>query len=132
MLSRKTDEVVLPATFSAVDPVAELRNMFRFRLASGNPILYPSKDSFLFITSSGKPIDSVLFGLILDLLCKVVELPRNRVSPHSLRIGGATSLINRGVPDVVVQLLGRWNSDAYKSYVRLDKEFLAQFASRIC
>ena len=132
LLSRKTDEIVIPATFSTVDPLRELRNMFRYRISSKIPAIYPHKKSFLFVTASGKPIDGQCFNMMLDLLCNLIQLPRKRVSPHSFRIGGATSLINRGIPDVVVQLLGRWNSDAYKSYVRLDKEFLANFACKMC
>ena len=40
--------------------------------------------------------------------------------PHSFRIGGATSLSNAGVPDHVIQLLGRWVSDSFLRYIRVD------------
>lgn len=36
---------------------------------------------------------------------------------HSYRKGGATSLFKAGVAESVIQLLGRWLSDAYKLYI---------------
>jgi hypothetical protein len=41
----------------------------------------------------------------------------SKFSGHSYRKGGATSLFKAGVADSVIQLLGRWLSDAYKLYV---------------
>ncbi|KAE8195542.1 hypothetical protein CF336_g3037 [Tilletia laevis] len=37
---------------------------------------------------------------------------------HSMRIGGCTALLTRGVPPSRVQLHGRWSSDAFKRYIR--------------
>lgn len=36
---------------------------------------------------------------------------------HSFRRGGATSLRVAGVPDSLIQLLGRWKSDSYRTYI---------------
>jgi hypothetical protein len=36
---------------------------------------------------------------------------------HSFRRGGATSLRLAGVPDSLIQLLGRWKSDAFRTYI---------------
>lgn len=41
---------------------------------------------------------------------------------HSLRKGGATSLFLRGVSETLIQVLGRWKSDAYKAYGILNRE----------
>lgn len=46
-----------------------------------------------------------------------LDLDPARFTGHSLRRGGATSLFLAGAPDRLVQLLGRWRSDAYKVYV---------------
>ena len=44
---------------------------------------------------------------------------------HSPRIGGATTLAYRGLPDRLIGLAGRWRSDSYKTYIRAN---LADYA----
>jgi len=41
---------------------------------------------------------------------------------HSFRIGGATDLASRALPDHEIQAAGRWTSDAFKRYVRFADE----------
>ena len=56
----------------------------------------------------------------------VTSFPNNpRISSHSFRRGGATALARVGTPDYIVQLLGRWQSDAYLSYISLPDNFFA-------
>ena len=43
-------------------------------------------------------------------------------STHSLRSGGATALFKGGVPDLAIQKFGRWASDTYKQYARIDDQ----------
>ncbi len=45
---------------------------------------------------------------------------------HSLRKGGATSLFLRGVSETLIQVLGRWKSDAYKAYGVLNREVVRE------
>ena len=40
-------------------------------------------------------------------------------STHSLRIGGASALAAAGVPDYIIQTMGRWKSLAFLLYIRL-------------
>lgn len=40
------------------------------------------------------------------------------VGGQSMRAGGATSLAEHGVPPSLIQLLGRWSSDAFLIYIR--------------
>ena len=40
------------------------------------------------------------------------------VGGHSMRAGGATSLAEHGVPTSLIQLIGRWSSDAFLIYIR--------------
>ncbi len=42
---------------------------------------------------------------------------------HSLRRGGATTLLNKGVPETTIQVFGRWKTDIWKGlYARLSYE----------
>lgn len=41
------------------------------------------------------------------------------LNTHSLRIGGATLLSKAGVPEHIIQKIGRWRSDCFKKYVRM-------------
>jgi integrase len=45
----------------------------------------------------------------------------NLFGNHSLRAGGTTDLLAAGVPDVIVQKMGRWKSETYKIYFRDDR-----------
>ena len=46
-------------------------------------------------------------------------------SCHSFRIGAAVVATRAGIPDHLIQAMGRWNSDAYKLYIRTPVEALA-------
>jgi hypothetical protein len=40
------------------------------------------------------------------------------IAGQSMRAGGATSLAEHGVPPALIQLIGRWSSDAFFIYIR--------------
>ena len=44
-----------------------------------------------------------------------------RFSGRSLRIGGATELAAQGVPQLTIQLMGRWDSAIYRAYTRVSR-----------
>ena len=46
------------------------------------------------------------------------------LNTHSLRIGGATQLSKAGVPEHIIQKIGRWSSDCYTKYVRLTPQHI--------
>ena len=41
------------------------------------------------------------------------------LNTHSFRIGGASALAAAGVPEYIIQSLGRWSSDSFLRYIRL-------------
>ena len=46
-------------------------------------------------------------------------LPSLNLNTHSFRIGGASAAAAMGIPDSTIQILGRWASNAYRTYLRL-------------
>jgi hypothetical protein len=46
---------------------------------------------------------------------------------HGFRIGGTTEWLLRGLPFAVVQEIGRWDSQAYRKYLRKHAEILAPY-----
>ncbi|RLN95758.1 hypothetical protein BBJ28_00011833 [Nothophytophthora sp. Chile5] len=51
-----------------------------------------------------------------------VGLDPTRFSTHSIRIGGATALLNSGADRLAIKLLGRWLSNTYEEYPVLTAE----------
>lgn len=43
---------------------------------------------------------------------------RPKISGHSMRSGGATRLAQEGVPFNLIQAIGRWSSEAFRTYIR--------------
>jgi len=46
-----------------------------------------------------------------------------KLSPHSLRIGGAIALLQAGSPGVEIATFGRWKSDAFLEYLRANHTY---------
>ncbi|EGZ10532.1 hypothetical protein PHYSODRAFT_453866, partial [Phytophthora sojae] len=46
--------------------------------------------------------------------------PPQHFGTHSLRSGGASALFAAGVDSIAVKQFGRWRSDAFERYIRLN------------
>lgn len=92
-----------------IDPVRALYKYLKIRPRTSGP---------LFINSLGLPISSKTFATIFALTVQYSGLDSRFITPHSLRIGGATLASQLNFTDIQVKNLGRWKSSAYHKYIR--------------
>ena len=80
----------------------------------------PSVSGPLFVFSNGRYLTR---RHVSAVLCGALGTSVS-VNTHSLRIGGATALAALNTPDYVIQILGRWRSDAYRDYLQLPDDYI--------
>ncbi|XP_068743127.1 uncharacterized protein [Montipora capricornis] len=84
----------------------------------------------LFLFQDGRPLTrAVLTARLREILAGAGVL--GNFSSHSFRIGAATVAARNGIPDHLIQALGRWCSSAYQSYIRTPSESLASLSSHL-
>ena len=81
----------------------------------------------LFLFEDGSPLSRSRLVSELRKALSSIRLNCDVYAGHSFRIGAATTAASRGLEDSTMKLLGRWRSDAYQSYIRLDS-VMAQFS----
>ncbi|SOV09942.1 uncharacterized protein UDID_19583 [Ustilago sp. UG-2017a] len=115
LLASKTDpfwqgvKVIAPEVGGVKCPAAQL-----WQLTSGRP---PSKPLFSLGPSGTAAFPRTTFVSTLKRAIQAVGLPAHSYAGHSFRRGATTWAARNGVPDPVIQLLGRWNSDCYRHYI---------------
>ena len=72
----------------------------------------------LFIWYSGHYLTREALSHILKELVGAAGWNPSSFSSHSFRIGAATTAAATGLPDWLIQSLGRWESDSYLRYIR--------------
>lgn len=72
----------------------------------------------LFCDASLKPISYSQYNNAFSAVKTLLQLPP-ALSPHSARIGAATHAASIGIPELIIQKMGRWSSDAYTKYIRV-------------
>ncbi|EEY68071.1 uncharacterized protein PITG_18513 [Phytophthora infestans T30-4] len=50
---------------------------------------------------------------------------------HSLRGGGPTALFAEGVDRLMIKHFGRWSSDCYEQYARMDRTTIKKLAPKV-
>ena len=84
----------------------------------------------LFVLKSGQPLSRAVLTNWLRQILSTAGISGN-FSSHSFRIGAATVAARNGVPDHLIQALGRWTSNAYQLYIRTPSEALAGLSNRL-
>ena len=82
-----------------------------------------------FSCESGTPLTKPMFVNSVRTALMRAGILQTGYSGHSFRIGAATAAAQAGLPDSVIQALGRWSSSAFLRYIRTPREELAQFAT---
>lgn len=78
----------------------------------------PPWQGLFFRHYGGEPLTSQQFTQKLKVCVGILGLPQNRFSAHSFRIGAATSAAMAGMSDEQIKNMGRWQSAAFKLYIR--------------
>ena len=110
MLS-KTNESVCPVT--ALLPYLAVRG---------------SKKGPLFMMANQQYLTPSLFRASLFNTLKSVGISTHEYNTHSFQIGAVTSAKAAGISDLHIKMLGRWQSDAYQTYIKTPPEDLAKFS----
>lgn len=111
--------VYVGRTGSDICPVSALLRYLSIRGLAPGP---------LFIWSDGSPLSPIQVNFYLrDLLSRASI--KGKYSSHSFRIGAATAAAAAGVPDHIIQTLGRWSSSAFRTYVRTSPEQITRIAA---
>lgn len=106
-------------------PLCPVRGLLPYLAARGN------KPGPLFIMKDGRKLTRQLFGSSLDVILNKLHLEKGCYNTHSFRIGAATSAREAGMRDSHIMMLGRWQSSAYRSYIRTPPETLARLSKTL-
>ena len=90
----------------------------------------PSPGPF-FRTRDSKPLLKPKFVSEVGKALSTLGLPACDYAGHSFRIGAATAAAAAGIEDSTIQLLGRWNSAAFLSYIRTPRQQLVSASALI-
>ena len=76
---------------------------------------------------TGQEFNKVLTALTVD----ITQGTDGVIKPHSFRSGVASEMGKRGFSDVEIQQQGRWTSQAFKAYLKLDRVKRLKFTERL-
>jgi hypothetical protein len=121
------DKVVIGCSGTKVSGYCALSKYLQLRFGKNIAITNPAA----LVYESGNVLDHVSFSQFTKATVKKLGLDPARYSAHSYRSGAATSAGSNHFGDWEVQRLGRWRSQAYKTYIRQPDSHSATFAARL-
>ncbi|MGL4932230.1 MAG: tyrosine-type recombinase/integrase [Aeromonas sp.] len=80
----------------------------------------------LFTDDFNRPVTRFGFQKHLKSVLLLSGTPADNFSGHSFRIGAATTAAQKGLSQQQIQALGRWSSEAFKSYIRSDRSHIKE------
>ncbi|XP_056612821.1 nuclear pore complex protein DDB_G0274915-like [Triplophysa dalaica] len=106
---------------SALQPYQTLQAYLQLR---STQTLNPSDP--LFVDDFNRHTTRFWFQKHLKLVLIQSGIPADNFSSHSFRIGAATTAAQKGLSQHQIQTLGRWSSEAFKSYIRSDRSHIKE------
>lgn len=73
----------------------------------------------LFSFLDGKPITRHYFTQQMQAALSFCDLNLHNYHTHSFRIGAASTAAAKGFTELQIQTMGRWNSNAFRKYIRI-------------
>ena len=73
---------------------------------------------WFFVEENGRPLTAEALRKDINSILLTVGLKPNEYNTHSFRIGKATDMWAQGYSDAQICLAGRWNSKAFKKYIK--------------
>lgn len=102
--------ITIPANYTNNCPVHTIHDYLKMARPHGGA---------LFQFRDRQPVTRQYFRNQLHKALCASGIDTSQYNTHSFRIGAATeAIVKLGLPDHEVQRLGRWNSNAFKSYIR--------------
>ncbi len=85
----------------------------------------------LFCLPNQRPLTKARFVKGVRQALVGLGLPYDQFAGHSFRIGAATTAAQAGIEDSMICSLGRWNSTAFLTYIRIPRERLAPVSRQL-
>ena len=121
---RKGQQIALGASHTKVCPIRSMRRYWQHRRKI--PHNLP-----LFVLDNGGFLTREKLASTLKELLQELGMEASHFSTHSFRIGATTTAARIGIPDSLIQQLGRWSSDAYRRYIRPSEEEVGRMRANI-
>ena len=102
--------ILSASSHSELCPVSSLKTYLQKSKHSSGP---------LFVFASGQPVSHSYVSTALKHASEFIGLDSRLYKGHSFRIGAATEAAQNGIPENIIQDMGRWNSNAHRHYIRI-------------
>ena len=82
-----------------------------------NFVIRPTTLGYFFKHHNNGALTRAQFSAVLAKCISSSTFSGRHILSHSFRIGHASELASKGVPDEAIMKLGRWRSSAYRTYI---------------
>ncbi|KAL0152549.1 hypothetical protein M9458_052272, partial [Cirrhinus mrigala] len=110
--------------FNLQSPIQLFQTLLAFLQLRKSQSKLPSDP--LFTDNFNRPATRFWFQKHLKSVLLLSGTPADNFSSHSFRIGAATTAAQKGLSQQQIQALGRWSSEAFKSYIRSDRSLIKE------